>query len=132
MNENIAKLNHTFDEVLKNKRSDHVGEQPVFHQPRKRSKGPWEGVEVSLTPKRALASGKAPSELQAVSLSDSCCSLQKRMDFQRIVVTDDESLDTHNNIITQLELERRLPEGRRTCEQLLENVGLPTCTRRSS
>ncbi|KAJ7350091.1 hypothetical protein OS493_038527, partial [Desmophyllum pertusum] len=46
------------------------------------------------------------------------------LDFQRMVVTDDESLDTHNNIMRQLELERRLPEGRTTCEQLLKNVGL--------
>ena len=47
------------------------------------------------------------------------------LDFQRIVLTEDESLDTHNNIMTQLQLDRRLPEGRRTCERLLEGLGLP-------
>ena len=46
------------------------------------------------------------------------------LDFQRIVLIEDESLDTHNNIITQLQLDRRLPEGRRTCERLLEDLGL--------
>lgn len=46
------------------------------------------------------------------------------LDFQRIQVTEDESLDTYNNIMTQLQLDRRLPEGRRTCEQLLEDLGL--------
>ena len=46
------------------------------------------------------------------------------LDFQRIQVTDDESLDTYNNIMAQLQLDRRLPEGRRTCERLLEDLGL--------
>ena len=46
------------------------------------------------------------------------------LDFQRILVTEDESLDSHNNIITQLQLEDRLPEGRQTCERLLEDLGL--------
>ena len=48
------------------------------------------------------------------------------LDFQRIVLIEDESLDTHNNIITQLQLDRRLPEGRRTCKRLLEDLGLQT------
>ena len=38
--------------------------------------------------------------------------------------TEDESLDSYNNIITQLQLEDRLPEGRQTCERLLEDLGL--------
>ena len=46
------------------------------------------------------------------------------LDFQRILVTEDESFDSHNNIITQLNLEDRLPEGRQTCERLLKNLGL--------
>ena len=46
------------------------------------------------------------------------------LDFQRILVTEDESLDSYNNIITQLQLEDRLPEGRQTCERLLEDLGL--------
>ena len=46
------------------------------------------------------------------------------LDFQRIVVTDTETLDSHSNIITKLELEQRLPEGRRTFEELLKKVGL--------
>ncbi|XP_078367729.1 uncharacterized protein LOC144651655 isoform X2 [Oculina patagonica] len=46
------------------------------------------------------------------------------LEFQRILVTEDESLDSHNNIITQLQLEDRLPEGRQTCDRLLEDLGL--------
>ncbi len=46
------------------------------------------------------------------------------LDFQRILVTEDESLDSHSNIITQLQLEDRLPEGRQTYERLLEGLGL--------
>lgn len=46
------------------------------------------------------------------------------LDFQRIVVTDTETLDKHSNIMEKLRLEDRLPEGRRTYEELLEKVGL--------
>ena len=46
------------------------------------------------------------------------------LDFQRIVVTDTETLDKHSNIMEKLRLEHRLPEGRRTYEKLLEKVGL--------
>ena len=46
------------------------------------------------------------------------------LDFQRIQITEDESLDTYNNIMGKLELDRRLPEGRRTCERLIEDLGL--------
>ena len=46
------------------------------------------------------------------------------LDFQRIVVTDTETFDKHSNIIEKLRLEHRLPEGRRTYEELLEKVGL--------
>nr|XP_058942312.1 uncharacterized protein LOC131770612 [Pocillopora verrucosa] len=46
------------------------------------------------------------------------------LDFQRIVVTDTETLDKHSNIMEKLRLEHRLPEGRRTYEELLEKVGL--------
>ena len=46
------------------------------------------------------------------------------LDFQRILVTEDESLDSYNNIIKQLQLEDRLPGGRQTCERLLEDLGL--------
>ena len=46
------------------------------------------------------------------------------LDFQRIQVTEDESLDTYNNIMAQLQLDRRFPEGRRSCERLLEDLGL--------
>ena len=46
------------------------------------------------------------------------------LDFQRIPVTEDESLDTYNNIMTKLHLDRRLPEGRRAYERLLEDMGL--------
>jgi len=48
------------------------------------------------------------------------------LDFQRILLTEDESLDTHNNVMAQLELDRRLPEGRTTCERLLRDAGLQT------
>ena len=46
------------------------------------------------------------------------------LDFQRIQVTEDESLDTYNNIVAKLQLDRRLPEGRKTCERLIEDLGL--------
>ena len=46
------------------------------------------------------------------------------LDFQRIVVTDTETLDKHSNIMEKLRLEHRLPEGRKTYEELLEKVGL--------
>jgi len=46
------------------------------------------------------------------------------LDFQRMLLAEDENLDTHSNIMAQLQLDRRLPEGRRTCEQLLEGLGL--------
>ena len=46
------------------------------------------------------------------------------LDFQRILLTEDESLDTHNNVMAQLQLDRRLPEGRRSCERLLKGLGL--------
>ena len=46
------------------------------------------------------------------------------LDFQHFVLTEDESLDTHNNIMTQLQLDHRLPEGRRSCDRLLEDLGL--------
>ncbi|XP_066019376.1 uncharacterized protein [Pocillopora verrucosa] len=46
------------------------------------------------------------------------------IDFQRIVVTDTETLDKHSNIMEKLRLVDRLPEGRRTYEELLEKEGL--------
>lgn len=46
------------------------------------------------------------------------------IDFQRIVVTDTETLDKHSNIMEKLRLVERLPEGRRTYEELLEKEGL--------
>ena len=46
------------------------------------------------------------------------------LDFQRIVVTDTETLDKHSNIMEKLRLVDRLPEGRRTYEELLEKVEL--------
>ena len=46
------------------------------------------------------------------------------LDFQRIVVTDTETLDKHSNIMEKLRLVDRLPEGRRTYEELLEKEGL--------
>lgn len=50
--------------------------------------------------------------------------LDTRLDFQRLLLTEDESLDTHSLIMAQLQLDRRLPEGRRTSERLLEGLGL--------
>ena len=46
------------------------------------------------------------------------------LDFQRVLVTEDESLDSHNNKITRLHLEHRLPEGRQACDRLFEELGL--------
>lgn len=46
------------------------------------------------------------------------------LDLQLIQVTNDETLDSHSNIITKLNLEQRLPGGRKTCEELLHTVGL--------
>ena len=46
------------------------------------------------------------------------------LDIQHIFTTDDESLDSPIDIMKRLQLDRRLPEGRKTCEQLLKTLEL--------
>ena len=47
------------------------------------------------------------------------------LDIQHILITDDES---PIDVTTQLQLDRRLPEGRKTCEELLKSPALQTAT----
>ena len=46
------------------------------------------------------------------------------LDFQHILITDDDSLNSSMDIMTQLQLTHRLPGGRRTYEELLRNPAL--------
>jgi len=63
---------------------------------------------------------------RVVPISNQFCVQQSNkmaLDVQRLRLTDDHTLESASEVMSQLQFDRRLPNGRESCESLLRDLG---------